>query len=387
MSHKTLGLITVLVLIVVSIITLESGKVRPTTVVTNTDIILEAPTTTAPETSLPAESSEETPSTQQPAASTPTFLTPAQKAETFERGKEISSPNNFINVDNITVQGELEKGNVVLIDFWTYSCINCQRTLPYLNAWHDAYGDKGLTIIGIHTPEFDFEKELKNVQAAVTKFGVHHPVVLDNDFSTWRSYNNRYWPRKYLIDIDGFIVYDHIGEGGYVDTEQKIREVLLERAVRRHVDADLPSQLVSTSVFADTTSGNQTPETYFGAARNVSLGNIIQGKIGTQTVEVPQTLSSDTTYLGGTWNIRDEYAENTGNATIVLRYRAKIVNFVASSEEPVVVSISQDGKKVRDVTINDATLYELIRNDTPGEHTIEISVPESGLRAFTFTFG
>jgi len=151
------------------------------------------------------------------------------KAKMYEPAKEISSPDAFINSDPFEISDLIGK-KVILVDFWTYSCINCQRTLPYLNAWYDKYKDKGLEIVGIHTPEFDFEKEYTNVVEAVKKFDIKYPVVMDNDFSTWHSYNNRYWPRKYLIDIDGYIIYDHIGEGGYDETEQKIQEALKERA-------------------------------------------------------------------------------------------------------------------------------------------------------------
>src|SRR3989338_220306 len=153
------------------------------------------------------------------------------KASKYESAKEISTPDGFINTDNITV-GEFVGKKVVLLDIWTYSCINCQRTLQYLKAWYEKYADKGLVIIALHTPEFEFEHKYDNVLAAVKKFGIAYPVVLDNDYSTWTAYGNRYWPRKYLIDIDGYVVYDHIGEGGYEETERKIQELLEERMTR-----------------------------------------------------------------------------------------------------------------------------------------------------------
>ena len=154
-----------------------------------------------------------------------------KKEKMFDVAKEITTPNGYINIDDINIADAIGK-KVILIDFWTYSCINCQRTTPFLNAWWDKYEDDGLLMIGIHTPEFEFEKDYNNVADAVKEFGIEFPVVLDNDFSTWRAYQNRYWPRKYLIDIDGFIVYDHIGEGGYDETEKKIQELLEERRVR-----------------------------------------------------------------------------------------------------------------------------------------------------------
>ena len=118
------------------------------------------------------------------------------------------------------------KGKVVMVDFWTYSCINCIRTLPHMNAWQEKYADKGLIIIGIHTPEFEFEKNYANVKFAVEKYGIKYPVVQDNDYKTWRAYGNSYWPRKYLIDKEGNIRYDHIGEGGYEETEKVIQQLL-----------------------------------------------------------------------------------------------------------------------------------------------------------------
>jgi cytochrome c biogenesis protein CcdA/thiol-disulfide isomerase/thioredoxin len=151
------------------------------------------------------------------------------KEQFYPRYNEIVDPSGFVNTDPITI-GELIGDKVVLIDFWTYSCINCQRTLPYLTSWYEKYRDTGLEIVGIHTPEFAFEKNTDNVIEAANKFGITYPIVLDNDYATWGAYKNQYWPHKYLIDIDGFIVYDHIGEGAYEETEAKIQELLEERS-------------------------------------------------------------------------------------------------------------------------------------------------------------
>jgi len=148
------------------------------------------------------------------------------KEAEYPRALEIVDPEGYINVDNITLSEHIGK-KVILIDFWTYSCINCQRTFPYLRAWHEKYD--GLLIVGVHTPEFNFEKEYENVVDATERFGITWPVVQDNDKQTWRAYQNRFWPRKYLIDIDGFIRYDHIGEGAHEETERKIQELLKER--------------------------------------------------------------------------------------------------------------------------------------------------------------
>ena len=146
----------------------------------------------------------------------------------FRMTPELARISGYINTDPVTLE-EL-RGNVVLVDFWTYSCINCIRTIPYLNAWHDKYADDGLVIVGVHTPEFEFEKDYNNVKAAVEEFKIQYAVVQDNEKGTWKEYENRYWPRKYLIDNEGYIRYDHIGEGSYAETEKVIQSLLSERA-------------------------------------------------------------------------------------------------------------------------------------------------------------
>ena len=137
-------------------------------------------------------------------------MTTKEKAAKYDRVHEIVNPQGFINTAPLKL-ADIAGKKIILVDFWTYSCINCQRTLPYLNAWYEKYKDQGLEIVGVHTPEFKFEQEIGNVTQAVKKYGIQYPVLLDNRYETWTAYGNRYWPRKYLIDIDGFIVYDHIG--------------------------------------------------------------------------------------------------------------------------------------------------------------------------------
>lgn len=153
-----------------------------------------------------------------------------QRAEEqkFERAAEIMAPAGFINTDGVSIS-EARGEKVVLVDFWTYSCYNCQNTQPYLNAWHEEYADDGLLIIGVHTPEFGFEREPANVERAVREAGIEYPVVLDNNYATWNAYDQRYWPAMYLVDADGFVRYKHFGEGAYAETEATIRELLAER--------------------------------------------------------------------------------------------------------------------------------------------------------------
>ncbi|MEK7552952.1 MAG: redoxin family protein, partial [Patescibacteria group bacterium] len=329
----------------------------------------------------------------QPATSTSsTLISTPEKSETpkakpFELAKEISTPDGFINTAGqpITI-GELVGKKVVLVDFWTYSCINCQRTTPYLNAWYEKYREQGLEIIGLHTPEFEFEKKYDNVKAAVEKFGIKFPVVLDNDYSTWTAYRNRYWPRKYLIDIDGYIVYDHIGEGGYEETERKIQAALKERMVVLG-ESGAVSQTVTGEIAPRVHPAS--PETYFGAARNQLFAN---GKIGVAGEQVGLTPPAEPIpnklYLGGDWQISREFAENrSANARIVYRYTAKDVFLVAEAEGETEVEIIRDGQPMTELKVKDAGLYELIQDQSSGTHTLEIIIRQPGLRAFTFTFG
>ena len=152
----------------------------------------------------------------------------ARKEAEFSRAEEIVAPSGFINADDVSIN-EARGEKVVLLDFWTYTCFNCQNTQPYINRWHQKYADDGLRIVGVHTPEFGFEREYANVEQAVREAGIRYPVVLDNSYATWDAYDQRYWPAWYLIDADGFIRYKHFGEGAYGETEAKIQELLAER--------------------------------------------------------------------------------------------------------------------------------------------------------------
>ncbi len=272
--------------------------------------------------------------------------------------------------------------------------------MPYLNAWYDKYNNQGLQIISIHSPEFDFEKNQQNVADAVKQYGIKYPVVLDNNYGTWNAYQNRYWPHKYLIDIDGFVVYDHIGEGSYEETERKIQELLKERQTALGTQEKISTDIArpnNTETVDDTLP--QTPETYFGAARNVQLGNGPRGQVGSQTFGPPPSLSNDIFYLLGTWNIQPEYAESGKNAGLTMKYRAGKVFLVAGAAHPVTVRVLRDGKPLGDergrdvapdstVTIQENRLYRLIEDPSGyGEHTITLEIEQTGLQIYTFTFG
>ncbi len=271
---------------------------------------------------------------------------------------------------------------VVLLDIWTYSCINCQRTLPYVESWYEKYKDMGLVVIGVHTPEFSFEKVQSNVEDAVKRFGLTYPVVLDNSYATWNAYGNEYWPRKYLINENGEIIYDHIGEGNYDETEMVIQKALSELNQKQiNLGTTTPK-----NVIAFDPSKVQSPETYFGAKRNEYLANGRPGTEGQQTLTLPDSLQNNALYLSGMWNFTPEYAESISAGKIIFKYNAKNVYMVASSKAGVTVTVRLDGDKAGVFSIQANKLYTLIQSEQYGEHTLEIDVPP-GLQAFTFTFG
>ncbi|RJQ28989.1 thiol-disulfide isomerase [Candidatus Parcubacteria bacterium] len=387
---KTGLLVLVSVLIVGSIVYLEAGKVRPPA---PQDLAVEE--VQAPAASGEAEGDGGNSPAENSFAPVPKPI--GDKSKLLVRAKEITTPDGFINTDKITI-GEHVGKSVVLLDIWTYSCINCQRTIPYLNAWWQKYKDKGLVIVGLHTPEFEFEKKYENVLAAVKKFGVGYPVVLDNDYSTWHAYANRYWPRKYLIDIDGYIVYDHIGEGSYEETEKRIQVALAERMERLGMKGGIAADVAKPSgAQAVDPRGLGSPEVYFGANRNEYLGNGAIGTVGWQELFPPANVLLNKLYLVGDWNIQSEYAETRSAARIIFRYKAKNVYLVGSAASPVTVHVLRDGKPVgaeagEDVksgtmTIKDDRLYKVIEDSSYGEHTLELLIENPGFKVFTFTFG
>jgi len=311
---------------------------------------------------------------------------------------EIQNPSGFVNSDGITMK-ELVGKKVILVDFLTYSCINCQRTFPYMNAWYEKYKDQGLEIVGIHTPEFAFEKDINNVREAMKKFSIKYPIVLDNDYSTWQAYKNQYWPRKYLIDIHGNIVYDHIGEGAYEETEAKIIELLKERKeVLDDKSLNISEENVASNI-APIKVSSLSPETYFGSLRNEYLANGPINRTGEQFYVLPKAFELNKLYLGGSWNIQGEYAESiTTDSVVVYKYNAKEVYIVAQAPKDTIVEVRQDGKLVNEsrgedvdtsgkFKVKESRLYKVINNAVAGEHILELKVNGSDLEFFAFTFG
>jgi thiol-disulfide isomerase/thioredoxin len=315
--------------------------------------------------------------------------------------KELVGIAGYINTDGQEITlGELVGQKVILVDIWTYSCINCQRTLPYITSWYDTYRDRGLEIVGVHSPEFDFEKDIENVERAVDKWGIKYPVVLDNDFATWRAYNNRYWPRKYLIDIHGNIVYDHIGEGGYAETEKKIKELLQERAELLGEVVDMDESITTPEgVEVVDPSGIGSPETYFGTLRHRYPTPVSVSADGVATFEAPETIELNTLYLVGDWRLTGEYAEAVSpDAKIIFKYRSEKVFLVASAEDGGDVSVMRDGAPIGQAGgehvfddvfhVQEDQLYRIVEDPTgSGEYTLELIIKDPGVRVFAFTFG
>ena len=315
----------------------------------------------------------------------------------FKKAPELQGIAGYINTDSNLK--EKIKDKVVLYDIWTYSCINCQRTLPYITAWDEKYSDQGLLIIGIHSPEFEFEKDIKNVELAVEKFEIKYPVILDNDKKTWDAFENRYWPRKYIADDQGYIRYDHIGEGAYDETEQIIQELLQERATRLGLNVAVAQPLVDLEEYQH---GSKTPELYFGydfAFGRSQIGNPEGFRPNQQvTYAIPDKLHEDNFYLQGTWeNLDDRMILVSESGRIVLPYFAKEVNIVAAGTSQLVIFL--DGQKIiaenvgsdvnpdGAVNIAESTLYNLVKSSESSAHVLEIQVNQPGFEIYTFTFG
>ena len=322
------------------------------------------------------------------------------KAKKYLPAREITPGGGFFNSPPFQLKDFIGK-KVILVDFWTYTCINCRRTTPYLNAWYQKYKDLGFVIVGVHTPEFEFEKVYTNVAKDIAEEGIQYPNLQDNDRATWDTYQNQYWPHEYLIDIDGYIIHDKIGEGGYDESERAIQAALKERAQALDTSDVIPTSIVSPQDIASVdTSRPISPETYFGAARNQYLGNGAKGVLGPQMLSIPASLQSNTLYLGGGWNFQNEYAENmTPGARIQFKYNAKNVYLVATADTPVTITLKRDGHMVSSergkavakdgtIVIQTNRLYHLIQEaGYQGEHTLEIDIQGQGIKAFAFTFG
>jgi cytochrome c biogenesis protein CcdA/thiol-disulfide isomerase/thioredoxin len=283
-----------------------------------------------------------------------------------------NTPNNApIALDDL-------RGQVVLVDFWAYSCINCQRSIPHITALDRTYGDLGLQVIGIHSPEYAFEKVPANVKAGAASFGIEYPVALDNNLSTWTNYRNRYWPAHYLIDADGVVRQVTFGEGSYADTEKLVRELL--------VDANPDVQLPAATEIADDTpvSGSTTPESYLSLGKVVNYGGTEDYASGTNRYTYPATLADDSFALEGSWTLDFQNATPVGMGSIKLNYHASEVRMVLGGSGTVVVTVGDTTQTIR--VSGTPKSYQLVLTDAIEKGTLEVSVSE-GVEAYSFTFG
>src|SRR4051794_26537112 len=298
-----------------------------------------------------------------------TAATQADGLPVLGTAPDFTGTQRWFNSRPLTMAGL--RGRVVLVDFWTYTCINCIRTQPYLKAWDARYRRQGLTIVGVHSPEFGFEKDAGNVQRAVRAAGLRYPVVQDNDLKTWQAWGNQYWPAEYLVDAQGHVRYTSFGEGDYDKTEHAIRELLGTRgAMARPRDVVVPST-------------ETTPETYVGAARAQGFAGTPPAP-GTRRYVAAGNLGLSRFTLGGTWRISLEDATAVRAATLTARVRAKDVYLVLGG--PGTLTVRVDGGPPRRIAVRTQRLYTLARRDADGDHVLKLSFTP-GLSAFAFTFG
>ena len=301
--------------------------------------------------------------------------TSGSKLKVLGQAPDFAGDGRWFNTRPLDLEGL--RGRVVLIDFWTYTCINCLRTFPHLRAWDARYRDRGLTIVGVHTPEFAFERKAGNVQDALARSRLRYPVLQDNDYATWNAWGNQYWPAKYLIDAKGRVRYAHFGEGDYEATEAAIRMLLAEAGAAALGDR--------ARVKAEDANEAQTPETYLGVQR--AQGWATPPRPGTQSYSGAPT-AREPFALGGTWDVGDEAAEAVLDATIDATFTARKVYLVLSSrgERPRDLEVLVDGRPTRRVTVRRQRLYELVSLPRAGRHRLSLRF-ERGLAGYAFTFG
>ncbi|MBV8650329.1 MAG: cytochrome c biogenesis protein DipZ [Alphaproteobacteria bacterium] len=295
------------------------------------------------------------------------------------------------------------RGKVVLIDFWTYSCINCLRSIPYVKAWYDKYKDQGFVVIGVHSPEFAFEKNLDNVKRAVKDLKIDYPVAVDSNYAIWRAFGNNYWPAHYLIDAEGRLRYHHFGEGEYDEGEQAIQE-LLKEAGNTNVFKDIVAVNASGAEAAADEDDVQSPETYIGyerAANFASAGGEAHDE--SHDYALPSALPLNAWGLAGNWKVEGEKAVSSGtDGRIAFRFHARDLHLVlgpGADGKPVRFRVLLDGKPpgsdhgadiddTGEGTVTEQRLYQLVRQgEGVRDRTFEIEFLDPGAQAFAFTFG
>jgi cytochrome c biogenesis protein CcdA/thiol-disulfide isomerase/thioredoxin len=305
-----------------------------------------------------------------------------------QQAPDFTGIDHWLNSQPLTMASL--KGKVVLVDFWTYSCINCIRTLPYVESWYQKYAADGFVVVGVHTPEFAFEHDASNVQAAISRFGITYPVAQDNEYATWNAYSNSYWPADYLIDANGHVRATHDGEGDYNTTEAEIRSLLSEAGA-----TGLPGAAPSAS--PPPITQDQTPETYLGTDRQGAFMEAVPPE-GVGQFSFPDALTKDHFAVSGTFYFEPQYVQSTlAGDKLELAFDARDVYLVMSADPPATVKVSVTGAgavgPTEDVaadgsmTVGPARLYHLVHLPAFGHGTVTITFGAPGVRAYAFTFG
>lgn len=312
---------------------------------------------------------------------------PMPDTNAYPPAPELISGGEWINTKPLTLASL--RGKVVLVDFWTYTCINCIRTLPYLKSWNDKYKDKGLVIIGVHTPEFEFEKNFNNVQKAVTDFKITYPVMQDNNYATWNAYSNQYWPAHYLIDKNGSVRDTHFGEGAYDETEAMIQKLLKETGVAVNSKVENPTYTVDT----------MSPETYLGYSR---IGSVASKETLTYDKKskytLPNTLPLNSFAFGGDWNVGEQTTKPYRSSILEYHFMAKDVYLVINTTSNSEIKVSLDGKVVDTTTegadvkqgtvvVESNRLYHLIKLPKAEAHILRLEFLDDNASVYAFTFG
>ena len=439
--RKTLWIVAVAVVLSVATFACGSKEVEPLVPppqLQAASVPAQAPATAvaeaAPSTTVAEAVVETAPSPPSQPETLKAVTTPAEVAQDAGTGRtgdeelvaELTGITGWINSEPFTL--ESQRGKVVLVDFWTYTCINCIRTLPYLKEWHEKYADEGLVILGVHTPEFEFEKIRENVVSeGAEKFGLKYAIAQDNDYGTWRAFNNRFWPAKYLVDKDGYVRYTHFGEGKYQETEEKIRELLSESgsSVGQIVINDEPEPTIHAEARASDRSKGLSRELYAGLSRN--FGNLQQMSSGSPPPYIIQeqyyqTAGADVLYedlldhenhflyLHGLWRNTQESLIHARDTTdfedyLAVMFYAASVNVVMApeGEAPIEVRVTIDGAPVASeqagvdvsydddgnsyVLVDEARMYRLVKLAEFESHELKISPNMADLGVYAYTFG
>lgn len=404
-TNRNIGIALIIAVVVVAIIVFLPRKMaNPNEVATGTPATLVENTPATGETAvLPVTA----PTPQSPRSAQEPVLPPSVAGKTY---KDLVRPTGFSNTNTLNLLNTNEftlkqfvGQRVILLNFWTSSASNALRVFPHLNQWHTKYKDKGLLVVSVHVPRFIFEQSKDIVDKTAFAYGVTHPIVLDNNYGTWNAYGNTVWPHQYLIDINGVISYDHPGEGAYEATEAKIQSLLRARTQKLGLPAETyaPYSAPKDAVAIDL-ARLKSPETYFGTARNNSLGNAKSAVDGPQDLAYPSGILPNLPYFSGSWSFAKEYAMNlTAGGLLKYAYNAKGVQGVMGSEKLTRINVTRDGlpvpvsaagkdlrfeKGVSYFYVHETRIYDIIADQNYGAYTFEFTIEQSGLKIYTLAF-